>query len=73
MATIGKVVLKNATRSTIVAPNFAPKPNVSLSEINDVTVTGVENGDALVYNSTTGKFEANTITATVVAVIGGTF
>ena len=73
MATIGKVVLKNATRSTIVAPNFAPKPNVSLSEINDVTTAGVENGDALVYNSTTGKFEANTITATVVAVIGGTF
>ena len=73
MANIGTVRIKSATRSTIVAQNFAPKPNVSLSEINDVSVTGVENGDALVYNSTTGKFEAQTITATVTSVIGGTF
>lgn len=73
MTTIGTVKIRQATRSTIVAQNFAPKPNVSLSEITDVTILNVQDGDGLVYNSTTGKFEANTITATVTQVIGGTF
>ena len=66
-------IVRQQTRSTIVAQNFAPKPNVSLSEITDVTITNVQDGDGLVYNSITGKFEANTIFATVSQVIGGTF
>ena len=73
MPNIGTVRIRQATRSTIVAQNFAPKPNVSLSEINDVTILGVQDGDGLVYNSATGKFEANTIFATVTEIIGGTF
>ena len=70
---IGQVKLTQQTRSTIAAQNFAPKPNVSLTELNDINITSVQNGQVVQYNSATGKFEANTVTATVVAVNGGSF
>ena len=70
---IGQVKLTQQTRSTIAAQNFAPKPNVSLTELNDISITSVQNGQVVQYNSTTGKFEANTVTATVVSVNGGAF
>jgi len=73
MATIGNVTIRQPSRSTIVAQNFEPKPNVSLSEVGGIDITGAQNGDALIFNSTTGKYEANTITATVTQVSGGTF
>lgn len=70
---IGRATIKSSPKTTIAADTFAPKPNVSLAEINDVSTTGVQNGDALVFNSATGKFEAKTVTASVSEVIGGTF
>jgi hypothetical protein len=66
-------VVKQQVRSTIVAQSFAPKPNVALTELTDTNITAVQNGQVLQFNSTTGKFEANTVTATVVAVNGGSF
>jgi hypothetical protein len=71
--TIGRVKVTQSTRSTIVAQNFAPKPEVSLGQLNDVNTQGVQNGQALIFNSSTGKYEANTVTASVVAVNGGSF
>jgi hypothetical protein len=71
--TIGRVKVTQSTRSTIVAQNFAPKPEVSLGQLNDVDTQGVQNGQALIFNSSTGKYEANTIVATVVSIVGGTF
>ena len=71
--TIGRVKVTQSTRSTIVAQNFAPKPDVSLAQLNDVSTEGVQNGQALIYNSATGKYEANNVTASVVAVNGGSF
>jgi hypothetical protein len=71
--TIGRVKVTQSTRSTIVAQNFAPKPEVSLGQLNDVNTQGVQNGQALIFNSATGKYEANTVTAYVVAVNGGSF
>ena len=65
--------VRQQTRSVIAAQNFAPKPNVALVELTDVNATGAENGQGLIYNSVTGKFEANTVTATVVSVNGGAF
>jgi len=65
--------VRQQTRSVIAAQNFAPKPNISISEVVGVNVAGVENGQGLIYNSTTGKFEANTVTATVISVNGGAF
>lgn len=73
MPTIGKVVVQQGIRSTVVSQNFKPKPNVALAEIVDVTTTGVEDGYGLVYNSATGKYEMKQIIATVTTVIGGTF
>lgn len=73
MAVIGKVKIGQTNRTTIVSSNFKPKPNVSLSELTDTSLTGVQNGQVIQYNSTTGKFEANTVTATVVSVNGGSF
>ena len=69
---IGRATVKS-TKATIVAPDFKPKPNVALAEITDVSTTGVQNGDALVFNSATNKYETKTITATVTSVFGGTF
>ena len=71
--TIGRVKVTQSTRSTIVAQNFAPKPDVGLAQLNDVNTEGVQNGQALIYNSATGKYEANTVIASVVAVNGGSF
>ena len=70
---IGRATIKSSPKTTIAADTFAPKPNVSLAEINDVSTVGVQNGDSLVFNSATGKFETKTITASVTEVIGGTF
>jgi hypothetical protein len=61
------------TRSTVVAQNFAPKPNVALTELTDINVAGVQDKQVIQYDSATGKFIANTVTATVVSVQGGTF
>jgi len=66
-------IVRQQSRSTIVAQNFAPKPNIALAEISDVSTVGVEDGDALVFNSVTNKYEAKTVTATVTEIIGGTF
>ena len=66
-------IVRQQSRSTIVAQNFAPKPNVALTQLTDTNITSVQDGQVIKYNSATGKFEANTITATVVAVNGGVF
>jgi hypothetical protein len=61
------------TRSTIVAQNFKPKPNVALSELTDLNVSGVQDKQVIQYDSATGKFIANTVSATVTSVNGGSF
>ena len=70
---IGRATIKSSPKTAIAADTFAAKPNIALSEIGGVSTTGVENGDALIFNSTTNRFEANTVTATVIEVFGGTF
>jgi hypothetical protein len=61
------------TRSTVVAQNYAPKPNVALTELTDINVSGVQDKQVIQYDSATGKFVANTVTASLVAVNGGAF
>ena len=70
---IGQVKLTQQTRSTIAAQNFAPKPNVALTELTDMNVAGVQDKQVIQFDSATGKFIANTVTASVVAVNGGSF
>jgi len=73
MAIIGKVKIGQTNRTAIVSSNFKPKPNVALTELTDTDITSVQDGQVIQYNSATGKFEANTVTASVVAVNGGSF
>jgi hypothetical protein len=73
MAIVGKVKIGQTNRTTIVSSNFKPKPNVALTELTDTNISSVQNGQVIQYNSTTGKFEANTVVATVVSVNGGSF
>ena len=70
---IGQVKLTQQTRSTIAAQNFAPKPNVSLNELTDINIVNVQDKQVIQYDSATGKFVANTVTATSVIVDGGRF
>jgi hypothetical protein len=73
MATIGRVKVGQTNRTTVVASNFNPKPNVALTELSDTSLIGIEDGQVIQFNSATGKFEANTVIATVVSVNGGSF
>jgi len=70
---IGQVKLTQQTRSTIAAQNFAPKPNVALTELTDMNITSVQDKQVIQFDSATGKFVANTVTASVIAVNGGSF
>jgi hypothetical protein len=71
--TIGRATIKSNPKTAIAADTFAPKPNIALAEINDVSTTGVQDGDAIVFNSATNRYETRTVTASVTEVIGGTF
>jgi len=71
--TIGRATNKSNPKTTIAADTFAPKPNIALAEINDVSTTGVQDGDAIVFNSATNRYETRTVTASVTEVFGGTF
>ena len=70
---IGQVTVTQPVRSTVVAQNFKPKPNVALTELTDTNLSGVEDKQVLQFDSATGKFIANTVTATVTAINGGAF
>ena len=54
-------IVRQQTRSVIAAQNFALKPNISISEVVGVNVAGVQNGQVLQFDSTTGKFEASLV------------
>jgi len=73
MAIVGKIKVGQTNRTAIVSSNFKPKPNVALIELTDTNISSIQNGQVIQYNSATGKFEANTVTATVVSVNGGSF
>ena len=70
MPDLGKVTVFQPNRTTLVSPNYKPKPNVTLSEINDVSTEGVQDGFALVYSSANNRYETK-IAVTVLADIDG--
>lgn len=73
MPDLGKVTIFQPNRTTLVSPNFKPKPNVSLAEINDVSTEGVQDGYSLVYDSANNRFEMKVATAVVENLDGGLF
>ena len=73
---LGPVTLGATTGTTVANLNFKPKPNVALAEIADVSTVGVEDGYALIYNSDTNKYEAQSISnvaINITTITGGTF
>ena len=73
MPDLGKVTVFQPNRTTLVSPNYKPKPNVTLAEINDVSTENVQDGYSLVYSSANNRFEMKIATAGLAAIDGGTF
>lgn len=61
MATIGRVVVRPITKTTISAPNYTPKLNVAITDIQNVDAATRQDGDTLIYNSATGNYESQPI------------
>lgn len=60
---IGKVVVRPTTRTTIAAPDYTPKLNVAISDIQQMNVASRQNGDTLIYDATTGEYKSSPIDA----------
>jgi hypothetical protein len=72
-ADVGRVTVFQPNQTTVVSPKYSPKPNVALSEINDVSTENVQDGYSLVYSSANNRFEMKIATAGLAAIDGGTF
>jgi hypothetical protein len=73
MPDLGKVTVFQPNRTTLVSPNYKPKPNVTLAEINDVSTEDVQDGDSLVYSSANNRFEMKIATTVLEKLDGGLF
>ena len=73
---IGRATITQASKSTIVAQNFTPKPDVSIDQLSGISTIGVQDGFTFIYKSSTGKFEASPaadVTAQITQITGGSF
>jgi hypothetical protein len=73
---IGRATITQPNKSTIVAQNFTPKPDVNINQIDGITTTGVQDGFTLIFNSDTNEFEAAPaadVTGQITQITGGTF
>ena len=73
MPDLGKVTVFQPNRTTVVSPNYKPKPNVALAEINDVSTEGVQDGYSLVYSSANNRYETKVAVTVLATLDGGTF
>lgn len=76
MPDIGKVVVRQLNRTTISSPNFEPKLNVSIEDIQSVNVSTKTDGDVLLYNSETNEYVSSPLNQAQVDlknINGGTF
>ncbi len=73
MPDIGKVTVFQPNRTTVVSPKYSPKPNVALSEINDVSTLDVQDGYSLVYSSANNRYEMKIATTVLEQIDGGYF
>ena len=66
-----RVSVNNQNRQTVRAIGIAPKVQGAdnIAEMQDVDLTGLEDGEALVYDAQSGKF----VPRTVSIIDGGTF
>jgi hypothetical protein len=76
MADIGKVLISQPNRTTIVANNYRPKPNVAMAEINDVDTTGLEDGYTIIFSAANNRYEtksASNLSFSLTTLTGGYF
>jgi hypothetical protein len=76
MASIGRVTVRALDKPALVSQRFDPKVDLSIGEINDVDITGLQNGHTLIFNSSVNKFEskpAADLTGQITELTGGTF
>lgn len=69
------VALKPANK-TVATVAVRPASNVALGDITNVDVANASNGQALIFNSSSGKFESQTFNLdanNITIVSGGTF
>jgi len=67
------VSIRPSTKS-VASLSAIPSSNISLGSLSNVDVLNVTNGQSLVYNSATGKFEANDVRASQpTTLVGGSF
>lgn len=73
---IGRVRITPAVRTTIADPNYKPKPNVAISELNGVNVTTRNQGDVLVYDANTDNYISSPLSTgaiSITSITGGHF
>lgn len=56
MPNIGKVIVRPVTKTTISSPNFTPRLNVAITDIQQVNVAVRKDGDVLLYDANTGSY-----------------
>lgn len=55
-ATIGKVTVQQNLITTIADPKYKPKVNIALSDISNIDISSLQDGDTLVYDAANAKF-----------------
>lgn len=56
MANIGKITVRTGNRTTVAAPNFEPRINVSFSDLKDANTATKQDGDIIVYDANANEF-----------------
>jgi hypothetical protein len=60
--TIGKVSVRSSNRTTIADPRFKPDLDVSIFDLNDVSLTTRQQGDVLVYDVINDDYVSSPLT-----------
>jgi hypothetical protein len=74
--TIGKVSVRSTNRTTIADPKFKPELEVSIFDLNDVSLTTRQQGDVLVYDVINDDFVSAPLTGALIDITninGGAF
>jgi len=66
------VSLKPANK-TFASVSVSPSSNISMGSLTDVNISGVDDGETLVYSAANGKFEAANAPFIITSIIGGKF
>lgn len=69
-STIGKVSVQQNITTTIADPKYKPKVNISISDISNVDISTLQNGDTLIYDAANTKFVSKKVEFTSSETLG---